>query len=397
MTTEFGPFEPGTGRLPPYLAGRESEQDTLRAFVGRLRRGRPVPSEVALYGPRGNGKTVLLGWLENEVAAGNDSLDKGAAEIETLWLTPSQAPTVGKLIERVAHVSWLQEWWKRLGVAVSVPGVVGASMGQASETRLPALEDALSDRIKKKSLILLLDEAHTLEADVGHALLNASQHVGRKAPFLLVLAGTPDLEDRLDGMRVSFWDRAVKLRLGRLPEAAAGEAIRKPLARDGIAIADDALAAAYRHHHGYPFFVQHWGQELWRRAKGRTQVKAADVSGARETVDSIRQDFYGKRRREMKKAGLLRVARTVAEAFRAPQPGGGDDFRARAAISEEELDAAIRRGLGAECTAERAAEAEVELRHHGYVWPSGPRPAWEPGIPSLMAYMWSVGSAEPRG
>ena len=365
--------------------------------MGRLRRGRAAPSEVACYGPRGNGKTALLGWLEEDVASGNASRSGEDAEIETVWLTPSQIPTVARLIERVARDSWLTAWWQRLGVSVGVPGVVGASLGQAPAARLPALEDALSDRVKKKALVLMLDEAHTLDPDVGHALLNASQQIGRRAPLLLVLAGTPDLEDRIDQMRVSFWDRAAKLRLGRLSEEASGEAIREPLTRDGITISDDALAEAYRDHHGYPFFVQHWGQELWQRAKDRAAVTSEDVVEARDAVDSVRRAFYEKRRREMKKAGLLGVARTVAEAFRAP-PGAEDPelFRTRASVPEGDVDAAIRRGLGAGCTAEQAEEAEVTLRHLGYIWPSGPLPSWEPGIPSLMAYMWSVGSPELR-
>ena len=391
MTSELGPFEPGTGRLPPYLAGRDSEQETLLAFVGRLRRGRPAPSEIALHGPRGNGKTALLRWLQAEVTRRNGSGGRAAAEIETIWLTPPKAPTVGKLIERVARVSWLREWWKRLGVTVGVPGMVKAGIGQAPETGLPALEDALSDRLRRKPLVLLFDEAHNLDPEVGHALLNASQEVGGDAPFLLVLAGTPDLEDRLDGMRASFWDRAAKLRLGRLSEDASGEALRKPLARDGIAIPDDALASAYRDHHGYPFFVQHWGQELWRRARDRAAVTAEDVSGARGAVDVVRSAFYEQRRREMKKAGLLGVARAVAEAFRAPPETGGEErFAARAAIAEEELDAAIRRGLGAEFTSERAVEAEVKLRHLGFIWPARSHPTWEPGIPSLMAHLGNV-------
>ena len=397
MTKEFGPFEPGEGRLPPYLAGRESEQETLRAFVGRLRLGTPAPSNVALYGPRGNGKTALMGWLEEDVAAGNAGRQGENAEIETLWLTPPKTPTVGKLIERVARLSWLQEWWKRLGVTVGVPGVVGASMAQASDAGLPALEDALSDRLRKKSLIILFDEAHNLDPDVGHALLNAAQEVGRNAPLLVVLAGTPDLEDRLDGMQVSFWDRAARLRLGRLSEEASAEAIRRPLADDGVAIADALLAAAYEENHGYPFFVQHWGQELWQRAKGHAAVTATDVSEAREAVDAIRQTFYDKRYREMERLGLLRVAHAVAEAFRAPPPAGDEDgFEAQPHLENRDLRSAIRRGLGNDFTAERAVDAGVKLRHLGYIWPTGFRATWEPGIPSLMAYMWSVVRADLR-
>ena len=55
--------------------------------------------------------------------------------------------------------------------------------------------------------MVLLDEAHTLDLDVGSALFNASQRVRAEAPFLLVLAGTPGLPAHLNAMGVSFWDR----------------------------------------------------------------------------------------------------------------------------------------------------------------------------------------------
>lgn len=60
MNTEdaLGPFQAGDGGLPPYLAGREYEQDLCWAFLSRLRRDRPPPHEIIIYGPRGNGKTI---------------------------------------------------------------------------------------------------------------------------------------------------------------------------------------------------------------------------------------------------------------------------------------------------------------------------------------------------
>ena len=65
----LGPFQAGDGGLPPYLAGREYEQEICGAFLSRLRNGRPPPREIVFHGPRGNGKTALLAWLRKEVAA----------------------------------------------------------------------------------------------------------------------------------------------------------------------------------------------------------------------------------------------------------------------------------------------------------------------------------------
>ena len=53
--------------------------------------------------------------------------------------------------------------------------------------------ELLTARCRRRPLATLADEAHTLDLEVGRTLLNASQRVRDKAPFLLVLAGTPGM------------------------------------------------------------------------------------------------------------------------------------------------------------------------------------------------------------
>ena len=50
---ELDLFKPGPGGLPPYLAGREREQQICRAFLDRLQQGAAPPRDLILYGPRG--------------------------------------------------------------------------------------------------------------------------------------------------------------------------------------------------------------------------------------------------------------------------------------------------------------------------------------------------------
>ena len=57
------PFTPGYGGMPPYLAGRESEQALFADAMARCKAGIPNRG-IVMYGPRGMGKTVLLGWLQ---------------------------------------------------------------------------------------------------------------------------------------------------------------------------------------------------------------------------------------------------------------------------------------------------------------------------------------------
>ena len=66
---ELGPFQAGDGGLPPCLAGREYEQDLCRAFVSRLRLGRPSPREIVLYAPRGNSIPSLMDYVQRYVPA----------------------------------------------------------------------------------------------------------------------------------------------------------------------------------------------------------------------------------------------------------------------------------------------------------------------------------------
>ncbi len=225
-STEPRLFAPGDGATPPELAGRDAQQAVLSRCLGDLVRGAAPPHNVVLVGPRGNGKTVLLNWFK---AACMD-----ANSVEVLALTPRDIPAPQALMDALLP---------RRGLAKLLPRKVGiASVGSAewapTGSRWRSLAKELAVRCRRKPLVVLLDEAHTLSLDVGGALLNASQQVRAKAPFLLVLAGTPGLPTHLNAMDTSFRGRLGEglLGVGRLTEAAARDALVKPFARHGVAI-----------------------------------------------------------------------------------------------------------------------------------------------------------------
>ena len=361
VSTELGPFQPGTGRLPPYLAGREEEQALFREVSDDLRSGVPVARLLVVYGPRGNGKTALLAWVEGEAESG-DGLDAH-------WLVGSDIPAPGDFVARLGLGSWLR---KIAPESVSIAGI-GVSL-RGGDDRPLLLAEALEARAKSKPLLILLDEAHTLKPEVGQWLLNAAQTAGRRAPFLLVLAGTPDLRARLSEMEASFWNRAEQLPLGRLDETAAGEAIRRPLAEDGIGVEEEALAHIVRESHGYPFFVQLWGRAVWDRVRGAgggagpvTMAVAEEAAGEFEIR---RNRYYSDRYRELEERELLPAARAVAAAF--PEEG---------LLSHAAFRRAVARSGGGGPGIGEAAKA---LEHLGFVWQAKGTLSWEPGIPSLM-------------
>ena len=364
QSDDRNPFRPKGAGFPPYLAGREAEQTLFRRFFRTLRRGVPVPSEILVYGPSGNGKTTLLAWAEEQ------ALGEG---LDFCRFDSDDIRTPAKLVSGLHLESRLREY-----AFDDLPAdAAGDRVGP--RRRLPPLAEALEARAKDAPLVLLVDEAHALEPRIGQWLLNAAQVAGSRAPFLLILAGAPDLRARLAGMGASFWNRAKKVAVGRLADAAAAEAIRRPLAADGIEIEEKALARIVRESRGYPYFGQWWGYEVWKRchdAPGRgRRVTVAVVDSVAAAVEAERRRFLADTVSVLESDGVLPAAREVARAF-----GGG------ARLSHARFREAIARGVR-EAEGPSEAEAVDALEHLGVVWRTKSVPGWEPGIPSLMDYI----------
>ena len=363
-TRLIGPFRPGPGQLPPYLAGREEEQALFRGWGAAVAQGVRSLSPVILYGPRGNGKTALLAWMQQHFDAvpGVDVVEMTSAEIET----PAQ------LAEQLLSSA-------RLGaLAPEELSLVGLTWRPGDDRPPLTARQTLTLRASKRPLILLLDEAHSLDRVVGRALLHAGQQVGRRYPFFLVLAGTPDLEDRLSEMEASFWGRAEQIRVNRLDPVAAAAAIERPLQDEGMSIDTAALERILSESHGYPFFLQLWGRFVWERTatEGRRLITTDDVEAAAPEFAQTRGDYYRQRYNEFARRRLAPVARAVAEAF-AGVP----------ALSHDEVEDAICRALNPVGDGDAVFEALTVMKHLGFLWQPGPTPAWEPGIPSLMDYL----------
>ena len=229
---------------------------------------------------------------------------------------------------------------------------------------------------------MLIDEAHTLDLEVGRTLLNVSQQVRDKAPFLLVLVGTPGLPSHLGAMDASFWGRLGKGRLGigLLSPAAARAALVEPLAAHGVCIDVDTLDAVVEDSQRYPYFIQLWGEALWdqRLGTGATRMTDAHADAARPEVAARVTDYYQDRYRELEARGLLAAAVATGPLF---QSG------ATATASDRDIDAALAT-TGADAAGRLAARDE--LNRLGYIWsPPGQLPpvVWVAGIPSLMTHV----------
>lgn len=366
------PFRPRPGVMPPYLAGRATEQAVLGGVFEDLR-GEVPTGPVVLYGPRGNGKTTLMAWAEAQVTA-DEALDG-------FWLTPADIRGPEDLRPRLQLTSWMQK------IAPQNISVAGVGVGLRDSVREPLLADALIARSKDRPFVLFMDEAHTIEPEVGRVLLNAAQTAARKSPFLLLLAGTPDLEDRLAGIGASFWNRADIHAIGRIDPEATAEAIERPLKAAGSTIEDAALERIVRESHGYPYFVQLWGRAVWNGMAASSgsdrRVTTAVVEEAAGEFEATKDSYYRLRFNELDEDDLLPAACEVAMAFR-----GRDRLR------HAELREAIRRATAGGDGPDEKTVARA-LRHLGLVWQTKVAPVWEPGIPSLMDYLLEYASEPP--
>lgn len=373
-------FRPGAGGLPPYLAGRDQELEKIKPLEESLRDGSTPSRDVVLYGPRGNGKTVLMKEFLRRAAR----KDKGIPNLQVIRLTPNQIRDLPalcrhlvlerpgrKLLDRIKSV-------KQLDLTLSetrMPGMA-ISFETPAETRL--LPEILRDRGRAGPTVIAVDEAHVLEQEVGQELLNLVQALrdDRECPVLLMLAGTPGLRAHLGSMNATFWDRCRKIPVCLLNEREAAEALVQPLRQYGVAFEQDALQEVLAETNGYPYFVQLWGAALTQELAQGQRITQSCVSRARPAFEEEKSAYYAERYDEIKRRGVLGAAEAIAPLF-ASHTNRVDEDDVLSAMEEDSAagEPAI-------------SESLIRLIQLGYIWGDAAE-GYLSGVPSLMEYVES--------
>lgn len=368
-TEQDNPFTPGIGVPPPFRAGHKRATGELDRQLRRVCQGKPG-NGVVLHGPRGNGKTTLLGELFDNAQS------KGALAytLRTTTMTGGLGELRGQLMEGSPSV-----FEKVRSVGGSAFGF-GASLA-FTETRPVKLDDALNRMLAEKPVVLLVDEAHEMPADSGGAILQIAQDcILRRLPLLLVLAGTPGLEENLARMHASFWERCIRLRIERLEsDDDVREALSVPAKQFGRPFDDDALDLLVPECQRYPYFVQVIGSATWDASDESGNTRCITLENAKAglaAANLVREEFYESRRSEAERQGVLPAAEAVSRAMVAK----GKDPRLR----DKELKSVLE-----EATSSAGSPpliARDALARLGLIWKTAGR-NWEPGIPSLCAYL----------
>ena len=402
------PFQPGAGLNPPYLAGRDGILADWREnleWPGEFRQ-----PEILMYGPRGTGKTAILGEFQQIAKERGCNVARASAPILKQG-EEAMATKLLEMFEAVSHVA-TETTTTETQAGGGVPGVaqgrVAAGRSQTVEHRHPvaglSLEARLEAVAQQKPLVVLLDEAHAVKGEPAlsamGALANAVQQLvsENKAPICLVLAGTPGVRQVLVDAQCSFASRFERYGIGLLDEAAAKDAIVKPLEQSvwreatpdsRLGIEPKALDEVVKGSQGYPFFLQLWGSHLWDQAKTRDadSLILADIEAVREAVDAKRLMQYQERGEEINYSNdLLVAASAIAESFKRYYAEGDARWIEQTAIINVVEAALTVRYPNLNDREAALKHCMHEFARLGFVWNPPGSLHMEPGIPSFLNY-----------
>ena len=392
-------FPAGSSAGPQLLVGRETHIARLNALGNELLRNR-VDEEariigVALHGPRGTGKTVLLsafrralthhhGGAAAVVVLSGESVPADPRELTELVLAkaPARGGAWGVVLEASTEMP---------GLAKVKAGVQRTPAAGAASLDVAGALAAHAAGTGGKPVLVAMDEAHAAPPEALGALLNAAQSLnGDGVPVAVVLAGTPDLATALDEAGATwFMDRATAERLvpvGNIAAADCAATVAAPLDALGLEFDRAALAAAAEWCRGSPYFSQAFGLAALESAGGG-RVDFAAGGDVEEGFRAQAENRYSRAWSPLERRGMTACARQLGALWR--WAGAAPGRR----VSRHEVDAAVRSGLrhppSPEGARPEAAHALAYFEHLGLLWrPSGDGDdAWELGLPSFFDYV----------
>ena len=277
------PFRPGAGHTPPYLAGRNREQDDFKKALGQ----KVILENIVLTGLRGVGKTVLL-----------ETLKPIAQSMQWLWIGQDMSESAS-----VSEASLAERMIADIAVLTSnllITTERQASFGFGSQETFvnrPVGYDALrslydstpglvSDKLKAVmmfvwrsipagaigGIVFAYDEAQNLadhrnkEQYPLSVLLDIFQYIQRQQiPFLLVLTGLPTLFPKLVESRTYTERMFHVIFLTQLDEDSSRDAITIPVKKAGcpVTFTEQTVDTIIKMSGGYPYFIQFICREIF--------------------------------------------------------------------------------------------------------------------------------------
>lgn len=328
------PYAPGAGTEPYRLPGRAEAQVWWRRCLTDLEGLGHTPQRGRVFtGVRGVGKTALLRYFERQGAErgfGVVLVQAGGADpvrdylLDALGRIASEQPSFTDKHGRITDVG-IKAGPVEVAASRDLPDDQPPGPVEAEFLRRVA-KTARDLAARRSGLIMLVDEAQDCDLPSLVSLCRMS-HQLRKPALQVVLAGLPELEDRIDEA-ITHSDRLFEYReLGNLDADATREALLEPAAAQGVRWDDEALEYVAELTDGYPSFVQEYGHAVWEARGAATRI---DLDTARAGVEQAR----------------LNVARQYRSVWRSVTPAGRDYLQALAGLGGQARTADVAGALG---------------------------------------------------
>lgn len=266
------PFRPGSGIIPPYLAGREKE--TLW-FENSLDSALTLPQNLVLSGIRGTGKTVLLRKFEEICTKKkwlfvrrefNSKLNQEGEFLNALLtdiITKTKGVSLAKRLKKPV-IGFTKDNIKNTEEDF-IYILTQKYKGPLGDKLEAILEDVYESIYKAgyNGLVLLYDEFHFIEdGKIGNnfplsLLLESFSHVQQKGlRYYLVLSGLPPLFTNMVKSK-TYAERMFSVKnIENLSIEASQKAIRLPLKKSKIIFLDELINTIVKETQGYPYFLQ---------------------------------------------------------------------------------------------------------------------------------------------
>jgi hypothetical protein len=309
MDERNNPYSPGAGLRPAALVGRDSELQDWSVALDRIENARSARS-IVLHGLRGVGKTVLLGefqqqaedrkWVSVMIEANTgrplrEALARALYPVVRELVRPKAGDKLKKALATFKAFSVKVDATGAWSFGLDVAPAQGRGDSGELETDLSELIKDLAEAAQEQNrgLAILIDEAQDLNNDELKALCAICHQGGqREWPFLLALAGLPNLPKVLSEAK-SYAERLFTYReITQLDQDAARQALTKPAAAEGVSWEEAAVSYVVKETRSYPYFLQEYGQATWNAAGGTTLTYNDARVGAESGQAHLDAGFY---------------------------------------------------------------------------------------------------------
>lgn len=298
------PFNPGFGTAPPRFAGR---QVLVAEILDRIERGPGrYDYHTVIVGPRGVGKTVLLGEVERGAMQRRWAVIHWNGSRPLLQAVSEQRPVLRGQLQGM-----LRRGLRRLEGGMDLkaaPGGVGAEarIGVVRDRDAPTSAYGMLEELGRIAavrhgvIVIAADELQAAsQTDLKEVAAAVQQLTNvQRLPVSLVAVGLPSTRHVLRSADVSpgFTERLEPIKISNLNAGATRDALETPFLDAGRGIEPDAVDRLVEASHGYPYGIQVVGHACWQAAGDADVVTTehADVACDRliETLD--RQIYAGR-------------------------------------------------------------------------------------------------------